>query len=128
MEKYDSLKVLYHQLTGRVEHHVKVVLSPQLKEELERRKQSLGREEALSLFSSPKRSSSPRNLRKTIEQMKKQKEVEKRREDFLQLQIEKSRKKKQSVLHRLQEEMGRLKVDIDQAFGKDRKLCKKNIT
>eukprot|EP00347_Sterkiella_histriomuscorum_P018644 403344728 len=40
----------------------------------------------------------------------------------------KNKQKKETLLHRLQEEMGRFKVDIEDAFGYDRKLCKKNIT
>ena len=44
------------------------------------------------------------------------------------MQIKKNKEKKLTLMQRLQEEMGRFKLNIDQTFGKDRKLCKKNIT
>ncbi|CDW91753.1 UNKNOWN [Stylonychia lemnae] len=127
VENKDSLRMTYHQLSTRVDHHVRVYLSPAQKEEIERKKIDSQNRTPVQQKSNPN-SKSPKNLRKAIESMKKKKELDTRRENFLQIQIEKNKQRKNSLLKRLQEEMGRFKLDIEEAFGQDRKLCKKNIT
>ena len=110
-----------------MDHHVKVHLPSHLADQV--RDESKKKEKEKKKMRESLSRNSPTTLRKVMDNMKKKKEMDQRREDFLQLQIKKNQEKRSSLLHRLHEEMGRFKLNIEGAFDMNaRKLCKNNIT